>query len=93
VALTKSQQREHNLAVELDRLQRACQNQGVSISSALSPPRQPGAQPTSLRGVPPSARACDVDAATLGMSFVLKLVLSLFHSLEKVPKPSLCMTE
>ena len=64
-------------AADLDRLQRACQNHGFSPLSPSLPPVQPLAtQATSLRGLPPTARACDLDAGTLGMTFVLKSVLT-----------------
>ncbi|KAH7016181.1 uncharacterized protein B0I36DRAFT_388884 [Microdochium trichocladiopsis] len=74
-ALSKSQQREHRLAAQLDNLRRACEHHGITVSpSGLSPspPPQPHASAT-LHGVSLTTRVCDVDQATLGMTFVLKL--------------------
>ncbi|KXJ88054.1 hypothetical protein Micbo1qcDRAFT_207803 [Microdochium bolleyi] len=74
-ALSKSQQREHRLVAELERLQTVCHHHGV-LTDARGTPTLPSPPPSSTRlgGFSSlAARACDVDQATLGMTFVLKI--------------------
>ncbi|KAH7014569.1 uncharacterized protein B0I36DRAFT_338904 [Microdochium trichocladiopsis] len=87
-ALSKSQQREHQLAAQLDNLQRACEHHGITVSpSGLSPSPPPQTHASaSLYGVTPATRVCDVDQATLGMTFVLKIEEPCLHHVHGDPK-------
>ncbi|KAJ1323552.1 AP-1-like transcription factor [Microdochium nivale] len=74
-SLSRSQQREHRLSTEVERLQAICRQHGVPTDPNSTMTLLPSPPPTSSQGGFPSlaTRACDVDQATLGMTFVLKI--------------------